>query len=255
MPPISPRVIPRRASGMMRCQRRALSSAGATRNSPWRARSRRDGAIFITTKPCRRIGAGKVAHFCSMCGPKICSMKISQEVRDAAKGTNDTMSTAEIRAAMAKKSGRVQTKAAGEIYLQKPVGGLAVADIQSSKSALLLMDFQNVIVGMIGDQAPGAAGAGGYKARETARAAAAHGGYACARGLPATPITPRSHPATRRFSALAGKRFITDGSPEADIHAAALAGGGRGSLHQDAGRRLFPPRISAKSWRRAASIP
>lgn len=28
--------------------------------------------------------AGKVAHFCSMCGPKFCSMKISQEVRDYA---------------------------------------------------------------------------------------------------------------------------------------------------------------------------
>jgi phosphomethylpyrimidine synthase len=27
----------------------------------------------------------KVAHFCSMCGPKFCSMKISQEVRDFAK--------------------------------------------------------------------------------------------------------------------------------------------------------------------------
>ena len=27
----------------------------------------------------------KVAHFCSMCGPKFCSMKISHEVRDAAK--------------------------------------------------------------------------------------------------------------------------------------------------------------------------
>ncbi|MDO6806132.1 phosphomethylpyrimidine synthase ThiC, partial [Wenyingzhuangia sp. 1_MG-2023] len=26
----------------------------------------------------------KLAHFCSMCGPKFCSMKISQEVRDAA---------------------------------------------------------------------------------------------------------------------------------------------------------------------------
>jgi phosphomethylpyrimidine synthase len=26
----------------------------------------------------------KVAHFCSMCGPKFCSMKISQEVRDFA---------------------------------------------------------------------------------------------------------------------------------------------------------------------------
>ena len=27
----------------------------------------------------------KTAHFCSMCGPKFCSMKISQEVRDFAK--------------------------------------------------------------------------------------------------------------------------------------------------------------------------
>ncbi|OCH12054.1 phosphomethylpyrimidine synthase ThiC [Aliivibrio sp. 1S165] len=29
--------------------------------------------------------SGKVAHFCSMCGPKFCSMKISQEVREYAK--------------------------------------------------------------------------------------------------------------------------------------------------------------------------
>ncbi|MBB1150600.1 phosphomethylpyrimidine synthase ThiC [Myroides sp. NP-2] len=28
--------------------------------------------------------AAKVAHFCSMCGPKFCSMKISQEIRDTA---------------------------------------------------------------------------------------------------------------------------------------------------------------------------
>jgi phosphomethylpyrimidine synthase len=26
----------------------------------------------------------KVAHFCSMCGPKFCSMKISHEIRDVA---------------------------------------------------------------------------------------------------------------------------------------------------------------------------
>ena len=63
----------------------------------------------------------KVAHFCSMCGPKFCSMKISQEVRDAAKGTNDTLSTAEIRAAMARKSDEFK-QGGGEIYLQKPAG-------------------------------------------------------------------------------------------------------------------------------------
>ena len=61
----------------------------------------------------------KVAHFCSMCGPKFCSMKISQEVRDAAKGTNDTLSSAEIRAAMAKKSEEFK-QTGGEIYLQQP---------------------------------------------------------------------------------------------------------------------------------------
>jgi len=60
----------------------------------------------------------KVAHFCSMCGPKFCSMKISQEVRDAAKGQNDTLSTAEIRAAMAKKAEEFK-QGGGEIYLPR----------------------------------------------------------------------------------------------------------------------------------------
>jgi phosphomethylpyrimidine synthase len=60
----------------------------------------------------------KVAHFCSMCGPKFCSMKISQEVRDAAKGTNDTLTSAEIRAAMAKKSEEFK-QTGGEIYLHR----------------------------------------------------------------------------------------------------------------------------------------
>ncbi len=65
----------------------------------------------------------KLAHFCSMCGPKFCSMKISQEVRDAAKGRNDWgsadgMSTAEIRAAMDKKAEEFKDHG-GEIYLPK----------------------------------------------------------------------------------------------------------------------------------------
>jgi phosphomethylpyrimidine synthase len=34
----------------------------------------------------------KLAHFCSMCGPKFCSMKISQEVREAAQKGMDQMS-------------------------------------------------------------------------------------------------------------------------------------------------------------------
>jgi len=60
----------------------------------------------------------KVAHFCSMCGPKFCSMKISQEVRDAARGQNDSLSSAEIRAAMAKKAAEFK-ESGGEIYVHK----------------------------------------------------------------------------------------------------------------------------------------
>ena len=33
--------------------------------------------------------AHKTAHFCSMCGPKFCSMKISQDIREAAAAQND----------------------------------------------------------------------------------------------------------------------------------------------------------------------
>ena len=53
-----------------------------------------------------------------MCGPKFCSMKISQEVRDVARGQNDTLSTAEIRAAMEKKAEEFRDHG-GEIYLPK----------------------------------------------------------------------------------------------------------------------------------------
>ncbi len=60
----------------------------------------------------------KVAHFCSMCGPKFCSMKISQEVRDAARGSNDTLSTAEIRAAMERKAAEFREHGS-EIYLPR----------------------------------------------------------------------------------------------------------------------------------------
>ncbi|HWA00056.1 MAG TPA: phosphomethylpyrimidine synthase ThiC, partial [Caulobacterales bacterium] len=33
--------------------------------------------------------AHKTAHFCSMCGPKFCSMKITQEIRDAARAEKE----------------------------------------------------------------------------------------------------------------------------------------------------------------------
>jgi phosphomethylpyrimidine synthase len=37
--------------------------------------------------------SAKVAHFCSMCGPKFCSMQISQEIRDYAKTKEEERST------------------------------------------------------------------------------------------------------------------------------------------------------------------
>ena len=42
--------------------------------------------------------SGKVAHFCSMCGPKFCSMKITQDVRDYAKehGLDDESKAIEV---------------------------------------------------------------------------------------------------------------------------------------------------------------
>ena len=57
----------------------------------------------------------KVAHFCSMCGPKFCSMKITQEVRDYAAGLN-TAEMVAAEASMAEKSAEFREKG-GEIYL------------------------------------------------------------------------------------------------------------------------------------------
>ncbi|MCY1163190.1 Phosphomethylpyrimidine synthase [compost metagenome] len=42
--------------------------------------------------------AHKSAHFCSMCGPKFCSMKITQNVRDYAKNQSNTATTSETSA-------------------------------------------------------------------------------------------------------------------------------------------------------------
>lgn len=58
----------------------------------------------------------KVAHFCSMCGPKFCSMKITQEVRDYAREHKLTDLDA-IEEGMNEKSEEF-TKLGGEIYLE-----------------------------------------------------------------------------------------------------------------------------------------
>ncbi len=67
--------------------------------------------------------AHKVAHFCSMCGPKFCSMKITAEVRDYADGLSDNekadlqKQADEARKGMEEKSAEFKTKGS-QIYLE-----------------------------------------------------------------------------------------------------------------------------------------
>ena len=69
--------------------------------------------------------AFKTAHFCSMCGPKFCSMKISQEIRATAAGQNDVavgagapLERSEAEAGMAAMSERFR-EGGGEIYVRE----------------------------------------------------------------------------------------------------------------------------------------
>ena len=55
--------------------------------------------------------AHKTAHFCSMCGPKFCSMKISQDIRDAAAAQNEVA-----EAGMAEMAEKFRATG-GEIYV------------------------------------------------------------------------------------------------------------------------------------------
>ena len=57
----------------------------------------------------------KIAHFCSMCGPKFCSMKISQEVRDFA-AENDVVNNEVILKGMEEKSKEFKEKGS-KVYL------------------------------------------------------------------------------------------------------------------------------------------
>jgi len=67
--------------------------------------------------------AGKVAHFCSMCGPKFCSMKITQEVRDYAARQGVAAEQA-LQAGMAAKSAEFRD-AGGRLYLPLADAGRA----------------------------------------------------------------------------------------------------------------------------------
>ena len=58
----------------------------------------------------------KIAHFCSMCGPKFCSMKISQEVRDFAADNKISDDNEVLKKGMEEKSEEFKKKGS-EIYL------------------------------------------------------------------------------------------------------------------------------------------
>jgi phosphomethylpyrimidine synthase len=62
--------------------------------------------------------AAKTAHFCSMCGPKFCSMRISQDIRDQFGGLSDQ----QIIAGMEERSVAFR-QSGGEVYLPDPVIG------------------------------------------------------------------------------------------------------------------------------------
>lgn len=88
---------------------------------------------------------------------------------------------------------------------------------EPAKTALLLMDFQNMIVGMVGDQGPAL-----LERAQKARAAAKSAGMAIMHvrvsftDADYAAISPRN----KMFAALGGRRMLTDGSPEAAVHAA-----------------------------------
>ena len=106
----------------MRCQRRASNSAGLDLDTAEQYHDQ--------TLPAE---GAKTAHFCSMCGPKFCSMKITQEVRDFAARRNQDAGSflaaaspvdadlsaealAEAQAGMAEMSETFKEKG-GELYL------------------------------------------------------------------------------------------------------------------------------------------
>ena len=60
----------------------------------------------------------KVAHFCSMCGPKFCSMELTQQVRDYA-AAHQLTDVEALKAGMQEKS--TEFRQAGEIYVKSYV--------------------------------------------------------------------------------------------------------------------------------------
>jgi len=73
----------------------------------------------------------KIAHFCSMCGPKFCSMKITQDVRDYAAKQK------EIEAGMQEKSAEFRERG-GEVYL--PAASIVAAGASAEAEETVAAD-------------------------------------------------------------------------------------------------------------------
>ncbi|MEA2920265.1 MAG: phosphomethylpyrimidine synthase, partial [Bradyrhizobium sp.] len=71
----------------------------------------------------------KVAHFCSMCGPKFCSMKITQDVRDYAATLNDPNSVG------MSMSGTIEDGMAQMSQKFKDMGGQVYLDAEKVKES------------------------------------------------------------------------------------------------------------------------
>jgi phosphomethylpyrimidine synthase len=63
----------------------------------------------------------KVAHFCSMCGPKFCSMRISAELQEEALAMRDQAEESLVEVGLAQKAEEFRD-AGGEIYLKEGSG-------------------------------------------------------------------------------------------------------------------------------------
>jgi hypothetical protein len=91
-------------------------------STPW-SFANRERVRGLDLRPAQ---GAKIAHFCSMCGPKFCSMKITQDVREYA-ATLGMESTYAIEAGMAAKSAEFRQRG-GEVYLPADVVRAAEAE-------------------------------------------------------------------------------------------------------------------------------
>ena len=73
------------------------------------------GLVQVVFDPSVSKEAHKVAHFCSMCGPQFCSMKITQEVREYARGRGIGEPGKAVEAGMQEKALEFR-RAGGEVY-------------------------------------------------------------------------------------------------------------------------------------------